>query len=456
MLSIMASINSYSLASDHTKLHENVIQAYIFAYPLVLMDTTKNVTTNVARPLDKGNKFEAPVNQFVNVSVFPDSNFKNIVRPNADTLYTSAYLDLSQEPIILSVPNTHSRYYLMPMLSGWTDVFASPGKRTTGTKAQNFLIAGPFWKGKNPEAIKEIKSPTNMVWILGRTQTNGESDYKTVHDIQKGYKLTPLSAWGKKYTPPIAQINNSINTNHPPSIQVQNLSSIDFFKRFSELLKNNPLKKEDTPMKQILQQIGIVPGKTFNPAVFSQQELNTFNNAIKKAQKLIATHVQTSGKRVNGWQIFPVVGTYGKHYLDRASVAFAGLGANIPEDAIYPTAFIDEQNNPLDGKNNYSIHFSKSELPPVKGFWSLSMYDKDNFFVKNPINRFAIGDRDKLKFNSDGSLDIYIQNKSPGKNKESNWLPAPYGSFNVTMRLYWPKKEILENKWIIPGIQKRL
>lgn len=445
----------YSLTTDTNKLYEHAIKSYIFAYPLVLMETTKNVTTHVEKPIDTGSRFQAPVNQFINVSEFPDANFKDVVRPNADTLYSSAFLDLSKEPMILSVPDTHGRYYLMPMLNGWTDVFASPGKRTTGTTAQNFLIEGPFWKGTVPKHMKEIKAPTNLVWILGRTQTNGASDYNAVHAIQKEYKLIPLSAWGKEYTPPIAQVNDTINSKESPAVQIQNLSAEEFFKQFSKLLKDNPLRQEDASMKKILQQMGIEPGKVFDSASLSQEQKDTLNKAMKEAQKEIAENVLKSGRRINGWQFFPVVGTYGTHYLDRASVALAGLGANVPQDAIYPTAFTDVTNKPLVGKNKYVMHFNKGQLPPVNGFWSLSMYDKDSFFISNPINRFAIGDRDKLQFNSDGSLDIYIQHESPGKEKESNWLPAPSDSFNVTMRLYWPKVEVLDNSWIIPGIQKR-
>lgn len=455
-MGILISTQASSIALDKNKLHDSVVQAYIFAYPLVLMETTKKVTTNVARPIDKGNKFQAPVNQLVNVSVFPDANFKDVVRPNADTLYTSAFLDLNKEPMVLSVPDMHDRYYLMPMLSGWTDIFASPGTRTTGNKAQSFLITGPFWKGKMPEGMTEIKSPTNLVWLLGRTQTNGVSDYEVVHAIQKEYKLVPLSAWGKNYIPPKGHVLSSINTKKAPSIQVQQLSAVAYFTLFSKLLKDNPLTKEDAPMKEVLAQIGLEQGKEFNAGILSSEQINTFNKAITQAQHKIAENVQTSGKRINGWQYFPIVGTYGTHYLDRASVAFAGLGANIPEDALYPTAFRDEQNNLLNGTNNYIIHFSKGKLPPVNGFWSLSMYDKNSFFVTNSINRYALGDRDKLKFNSDGSLDIYIQKASPGKDKEANWLPAPEGTFNVTLRLYWPKEEVLKNKWVMPGIQKVL
>ncbi len=225
---------------------------------------------------------------------------------------------------------------------------------------------------------------------------------------------------------------------------------------YKDLLKNNPLKPEDAAMKQVLQEIGIEPGMDFDSTQLSQAQKDTLNKAIKDAQKQIADNVQASGKHVNGWQFFSVVGAYDTNYLDRASVALAGLGANIREDAIYPIAFTDEKNEPLDGKNNYVMHFDKDKLPPVEGFWSLTMYDKDGFFISHPINRFAIGDRDKLAFNPDGSLDIYIQNASPGKDKESNWLPAPSGSFNVTMRLYWPKAAVLENKWVVPGIQKRM
>jgi hypothetical protein len=428
------------------QLEDLTIKAYIYAYPLVLMDVSKKVSAEGF----------APINQFANIKAFPTPEFKDVVRPNADTLYSSAWLDLTKEPIILSVPDTQGRYYLMPMLDAWTQVFASPGKRTTGTQSANFAIVGPSFKGRLPAQVKKIQAPTNMVWIIGRTQTNGPSDYDYVHKIQDGFKLTPLSAWGKPYVPPKnSNINPSSDTKVPPVEQVAKMDAVTFFKRFATILKNNPPHPEDRPFIVELRKLGIEPGTSWDVSPrLSAQQIEALNVAVGKAQKQIKARVLNLGVRKNGWSLTPIIGSYGTHYLDRAAVAFVGLGANLPADAIYPTAFVDGDNVPLDGKNAYVIHFKKDQLPPVNAFWSISMYDENSFFIENPIHRYAIGDRDKLQLNEDGSLDIYVQHDSPGTLKESNWLPAPKGPFNLTSRLYWPESTALKGEWIMPPVQK--
>lgn len=438
------------------ELHDLSVKAYIYAYPLVLMDITKQVSTNVSEPPKEGLQFQAPVNQFANLGEFPSPELKVVVRPNADTLYSSAWLDLSKEPLILSVPDTHGRYYLMPMLDAWTQVFASPGKRTTGTQSGNFAIVGPHWKGTLPKNIKKIQAPTNMVWILGRTQTNGPSDYDFVHKIQAGFKLTPLSAWEKAYTPSDnGAINKTIDMKTPPAEQVAKMDALTFFNRFATILKNNPPHPDDKSFIAEFKKIGIDPGMDWVVGSrLSKEQLDALKQAVVNAQKQITTHAQSMGTRKNGWILTAITGSYGTHYLDRAAVALVGLGANLPKDAIYPTTFVDKDNAPLDGKNKYFIHFDKGQLPPVDAFWSISLYDNESFFVENPIHRYAIGDRDKLQMNKDGSLDIYIQHDSPGADKEANWLPAPSGLFNLTTRLYWPKESALDGKWNMPAVQK--
>jgi len=231
--------------------------AYVYGYPLVLMDVTRAKMTNV--PSSSG--LAAPMGQFANVRTFPDATFVDVVSPNADTLYSSAWLDLKQERIVMSVPDTHGRYYLMPMLDAWTNVFASLGKRTTGTAKGNYAITGPGWSGALPAGVKEIKSPTNMVWIIGRTQTNGKADYAAVHAIQDKYKLTPLNAWGKPYTPPAnVPIDPKIDMKAAPVDTVAAMDASTFFNRLAVLMKDNPPAAADAPMVARLASIGIVPG----------------------------------------------------------------------------------------------------------------------------------------------------------------------------------------------------
>jgi hypothetical protein len=426
-------------------------EAYIFGYPLVLMDVTRQVST--ACP--KAGPMCAPMNQFANIPAFPDPTFTEVVSPNADTLYSIAWLDLSKGPIVLSVPDTKGRYYLMPMLDAWTNVFASPGARTTGTGKGDFAIVGPGFKGKLPAGLKKIESPTNLVWIIGRTQTNGKADYEAVHAIQKEYKLAPLSAWGKPYTPPAKVPVDSKVSKEPPVMQVEKMDAQEFFGRLNALMQANPPAAADAKAMQKFAAIGIAPGKKFSLEEFDPAARSALEKGLKEAhQEIVAEARKPRGKVANGWVLNYDLGSYGTKYLYRAAIAWVGLGANLPEDAIYPMTRVDGEGKPLTGKNKYVMHFTKDQIPPVKAFWSLTLYNDKQFFVENPLNRYAIGDRDKLKFNPDGSLDLYIQHESPGKEKESNWLPSPKDSFNLILRLYWPKKSVLDGIWAPPPVKR--
>jgi hypothetical protein len=430
------------------------VEAVVYGLPLVIMDLTKQKTTNVAKPED----FAAPVNQFVNVREFPNAAFKDVVRANVDTLYSSAFLDLSKEPIVLSVPDTRGRYYLMPMLDAWTNVFASPGKRTTGTKAGHFAITGPGWSGTLPAGVQEIKAPTNMVWIIGRTQTNGPKDYAAVHAIQKGYKLVPLSPFGKPYTPPEGNVDPNIDMKTPPVEQLQKMTATTFFNRLAELMKSNPPPASEAPLLAKLAKIGVVPGEKFDSSKLDPALAKGLEKSVAVALEKLQAASKETGAPVNGWRIPPMVlGNYGTDYGARAVVALIGLGANLPADAVYPSAFVDAEGKPLNGANRYVLHFDKGTTPPVNAFWSVTMYNAESFFVDNPINRYAISSWMPLKKNSDGSIDIYIQRESPGKDKESNWLPAAEAEFSVTMRMYWPKEKppsILDGTWQPPAVMQ--
>lgn len=430
---------------------EITVDAYIYGYPLVTMDMTREVMTNVAAPADK----KAPMGQFYNSHEYPDATFHDVTAPNADTLYSLAWLDVSKDPYILSLPDFNDRFYMMPMLSGWTDVFTDPGTRTTGDKAATYAITGPNWKGTLPEGVKELKSPTSMVWILGRTYSTGTpEDYKKVWALQDQFKLVPLSSYGKEYTAPAGTYNPTINTKTPVRDQVNALSGEAFFNRLALLLKDNPPTDADAVIAAKMSKIGIVPGDKFiiNPADVGVKE------AVKQTPKLglekIMAQETEAGKVVNGWVITNGTGKYGTDYLQRAFVAFFGLGANLPDDAIYPVGKVDSKGEALSGKNKYTITFAKDALPPVKGFWSITMYNDQYFFVENSLKRYTVSPRNNLKTNEDGTTTLYIQNESPGKDLESNWLPAPKDGFILMMRLYWPEEAILSGSWNPPLIIK--
>jgi hypothetical protein len=428
------------------------VDAYIYFYPLILMDITRKQSTNI----EPGKEFgKGPMNVFVNVPEYPPADFKGVVRSNFDTLYSIAWLDLTKEPQVVSAPNTNGRYYLLPMLDMWTDVFASPGWRTTGTQVGNFLVTPRGWSATVPAGFTQIEAPTPYVWIIGRTKTDGPSDYDAVHKIQAGYKVTPLSEWGKSPKPVEVKIASSVDMKTPPKTQIDTMQADQFFVYAAELLKLHPPHLTDQPIIAQLMRIGFEPGKSFDITKVDPAVKQALEAAPAAAQSLMEWKVPTLARVVNYWSMnTDTMGVYGNYYLKRAIVAQLGLGANLPEDAIYPLNLADETGKPLDGASKYTIHFEKGATPPVNAFWSLTLYDSDGFQVANSLNRFAVSSWMPFKYNPDGSLDIYFQNESPGKDREANWLPAPKAAFNLTMRLYGPKSEVLTGKWNPPPVTK--
>jgi hypothetical protein len=433
--------------------YEIGMEAYIYLYPLVTMDVTRRVLTNFAPGTRQG---MGPMNMFSHMRAFPPANFREVVRPNFDTLYSSAWLDLTQEPMIVSAPDTQGRYYLLPMLDMWTDVFAVPGKRTSGTKAAHWAVVPPGWKGSLPEGVEQIHAPTPIVWIIGRTQTNGPADYENVHKVQAGYKVTPLSQWGSAPEPIQFTFDNTVDMKTDPLTQVTSMSAAQFFAYGVELMARHPPHLTDWSQLERMKWIGLVPGRPFEFAKADSAIRMALERVPSEAIELMKKKYKTIGQVVNGWSMRPdTMGVWGNYYLKRAIIAMIGLGANQPEDAVYPEIVTDADGNPLMGGVSYVLHFDKGEFPPVEAFTSITMYDHDGFHIANPINRFAIGDRDALVFNDDGSLDIYIQPHSPGKEKEANWLPSPKsGRLNMTMRLYAPKAEALDGRWVPPAVIK--
>jgi hypothetical protein len=432
--------------------HAIAVDAYVYFYSLVTMDVTRKQFTNI----ELGKEFgKGPMNTFVNVPAYPPADFKGVVRSNFDTLYSIAWLDLTEGPLVISAPDTAGRYYLLPMLDMWTDVFASPGWRTTGTQAGNFLVTPPGWSEAVPAGFTQIAAPTSYVWIIGRTRTDGPADYDAVRKIQSGYTVTPLSGWGKAPVPVTVKIDRSVDMKTPPMVQVDNMAVGDYFAYAAELMKIHPPHLTDQPIIAQMKSIGIEPGKSFNLAGLDPVLQKALDGVPADAQQLMKWKVATLAKVVNGWSMnTDTMGVYGNFYLKRAIVTQLGLGANLPEDAIYPLNLGDADGKPLDGSNQYTIHFEKGATPPVRAFWSFTLYDSAGFQVGNVLNRFAVSSWMPFVYNADGSLDLYFQSNSPGKDKEANWLPAPKGPFNLTMRLYSPESDALTGKWSPPPIKK--
>jgi hypothetical protein len=428
--------------------------AYVFGYPLVTMEMTRRVLTNVAAPTGARG---APMGQLTSLREYPDASFRAVTAPNADTLYTTGFFDVGREPYVLSIPDMKGRYFLMPMLDGWTTVFQVPGTRTTGTGAQTYAITGPGWRGTLPAGVTEYRSRTNIVWLLGRVYCTGTpEDYAAVHALQDQIRLVPLSAYGRPYTPPAGATDPAVDTRTAVRDQVNRMDARAYFTLLAQLMKANPPSPADAPALAKFARIGLVPGQDFDAGKLNADFAGRIPQ-IGFDRIMLQYRVNPAMKDVNGWGYTTRTGVYGTDYLMRALVTAIGLGANRPQDAVYPVSRKDVDGDEYDGANRYVLRFPPDQLPPAQGFWSLTMYNDRYFFVANPINRYSISARENLKRNADGSVDLLIQRESPGADKESNWLPAPAGKFVLMMRLYWPSEtdpSILDGSWTIPGARK--
>ena len=434
------------------------LEAYVYGYPIVLMDVTREQATNVPKPTH-GNA--APVNQFSNILTFPPPENHTVVAPNADTLYSAAWVDVSTEPIVLHVPDYKGRYFLMPMLDMWTNVFQSPGSRTGYEKGGNFAIVGPRWSGTLPSGLTKIQAPTSMIWIIGRSACYGPSDYANVNKLQAQLSLTPLSRWGTSYVPQVnASPSSSIDMKTPAPKQIAAMDAQTYFSRLAALMGKYGQPPADAPMVAHLATLGIEPGKPFDITKADPIAAAALKAAMQNGPQTIsaATPAAIGARFVNGWAISTGGGSYGTQYLGRAYFSLFGLGANIAKDAVYPVGKVDAGGKPMSGASAYVIHFAKGSTPPVNGFWSLTMYEGLGYFVPNSLKRYKIGSlsEPKLSANPDGSVDIYVSHAQP-KAHVDNWLPAPTGTFYMDFRLYWPKTKppsVIDGAWNPPPVTR--
>jgi hypothetical protein len=433
------------------------IDTYIYGYSLITTDITRVQMSNVP----KVDELTAPLGQFINVPRYPPADYRGVSAPNADTLYSLAWLDLSQ-PQVFSHPDMGKRFYLFEMTDLWMIDFETPGTRNAGGKAANYLITGPGWKGTVPAGMKHIQSATRYMVILGRTYADGsEEDYKAVNALQAQYKIVPLSSWGKPFeyqAPPVQQ--TSYDMKEKPQVVINAMDTSAYFNKMAELMcKDAPPAGYDKAILARMAKIGVVPCKPFELGKLAPDVQTALADVGKEGMKRIDGNQAKIGHKKNGWQITTGLGTYGSNYLKRATVAAFGWPANREEDAVYPYTLEDSQGQQLSGAHKYTLTFPKGQTPPVNGFWSITMYMVDNgwWFVPNPLNRFTVSPRNQPKYNADGSLTLYFQNASPGKDLENNWLPAPTGQFIPMLRMYWPKPgtpSVLNGTWAPPAIKR--
>ena len=420
-----------------------------------MMDITQRKFSNTPYPEHKKG---VPINVFNHMRQFPPLDYKDVVRPNFDTLYSTAFIDVSKEPMVLSIPDAKGRYYLIPAMDMWTDNFASPGWRTTGTKKQTVMYVKQDWNGKAPKGVQVIKCPTDMIWVIARVGTQGEKDYAAVRKFQDGMVLKPLSHWksGKSYNGyMMTEKNFDIKT--PPKKRLIKMKGKEFFAIAAELMKKYPPHMTDYNTVARMKYIGIEPGKSFNYKKLNNKQ----SRAIRRAPMAVLKDIQRTGNKgmgvvENNWSVYThSMGVYGNEYDFRTKISLIGLGANQPADAIYPLTKIDNKGKKLNTGKTYKVHFAKKDLPPVGAFWSFTVYDEQGFTRPNRLNKATVSSWMPLKYNADGSLDLIFSNKEPKGNMKRNWYPLEdFGTFNLTMRLYAPDLEKIDNgKWVPPVVQ---
>lgn len=417
------------------------VEAYIYSYPLVEMYRVR-----YKRLFDPVDGVPSRLNEFHHVRDLLDYKATAVVAPNNDTLYSTAWLDLAKEPMVLEVPASPGRYYVMQFMDFYTNNFALVGTRTTGSKAGTYVIVGPDWKGELPKNVKRIDAPTNAVWLLGRTLVDGPDDLAAVHAQQDRYKLIPLSNWRNKTVPKPQALPDM----RPYKVE----TPLQFFEFADLALHENPPSAREAALMSVFGEVGVGPGKTFTTAGMFPATVRGLTRAVEDGEKIVAANRRHTAP-VNGWRPpSPNSGRFGDDYLLRAVTAKYALAALNPDED-YSFALGLGGNNAMQGDHNYVLRFEKGQLPPVNAFWSLTMYHAPNLFlVDNPIHRYSIGDRTRgLKYGKDGSLTIYIQHDSPGPDKESNWLPAPAGPFAIGLRCYNPTQAITSGTWKPPAIR---
>ncbi len=447
-------ISEKSKSIDSTKV-ALVTQAYLYGYPMMTMDYTHKISSNVASDNGMG---KGPINQWGNMHLFPKAGFTEVVRPNLDTYYSVIYADLEKNPLYLHIPATE-RYYLMPILNAHGDVIKSVGSRTTGQGAIDIAFVGPNYSGKIDEDLTVIRSNTNLNWMLGRVAVKNNEDGKAeIANFQSKLIARPLSERNNKnYVNPKGIINTDY-LNKVPMDEVDNKDITTYLNEVMELMVKNPAYKSDALLLEKLKNIGFEAGGKFNINQFNSETQKLIENVPANVQKLFEKMTANPPKEnlQNGWNVITSgLGEYGTEYFLRAYVTKIGYGANQSVDAIYPNSAVDSDGNSYNGSNKYVLHFDADHMPPVNGFWSLTMYDKKGFLVDNAIDRYNLGGMKDLAYNKDGSLDIFIQANAPDK-LVSNWLPSPQSGeeFELTFRMYYPKENVINRTYIMPGVKK--
>lgn len=427
-------------------------EAYVYGFPVV-----DSYRIQYSYFVDRQNpEFKAQWNQIRNIPRVYTPADTAIQTPNSDTPYSWLGMDLRAEPIVLTVPAIEKgRYFTIQLIDAYTFNFAYIGSRTTGNSGGSFLIAGPAWKGQTPKGVKEvIRSETEFVFAAYRTQLFNPGDLDNVKKVQAGYKAQTLSAFLGTATPKAAPAIDFIK----PLTPAQEKTSLQFFNVLNFVLGFCPTNPSETELMARFAKIGVGPGQIFDPGKLSPELKEAIEQGMADAWADFAGLKKEfdEGKLTSG-DVFGTREYLKNNYLYRMGAAVLGIYGNSKLEAMYPTYYVDEAKRKLDGANRYTLRFAPGQLPPVNAFWSLTMYEEPaSLLVANPINRYLVNSPmlPQFKRDADDGLTLIIQNESPGKDKEANWLPAPKGAFSMIMRLYWPKAEATEGKWTAPPLKR--
>ena len=425
-------------------------EAYIYGFPMV-----DNYRIQHAYFVDAKNpEYKGSWNQIINIPRVYTPEDKAIQTPNSDTPYSMVGMDLRAEPMVLTVPPIDKkRYFSIQLIDAYTQNFAYIGSRATGGEPGNYMVAGPSWKGETPKGVKKVfPSETDFVLAVYRTQLFNSADLDNVKKVQAGYKAQPLSAFLGQPPPPPAPAINFVQ----PLTPEEQKTSLKFFDILNFAMQYAPTVPSEKDLMARFAKIGVGPGQTFDEDKLSPEVKSAIQEGMKEAwTDLAMLEKKIDAKEVTSGDMFGTREFLKNNYLYRMAGAVLGIYGNSKQEAMYPVYSVDTSGQKLDGAKRYTLRFAPGQLPPVNAFWSVTMYEMpQSLLVANPIDRYLINSPmlPSLKKDADGGVTLYIQNESPGKDKEANWLPAPKGPFMMAMRLYWPKEEALEGKWTAPTL----
>lgn len=427
-------------------------QAALYALPLVIMDLTREQF--FADPIAA----DATPNRFLHIPILGNPSFRSVVRPNVDTLYSTAWLDLRGEPVLLTVPPGDGRYYLVQCMDAWTHVFAAPGIRTLGNRGATYAIAGPDWHGELPAGIEVLRAPTPMVWVLGRVYVRDPDDLAAARAFQRRLDLRPASRAGDAgYQPALPHPRPGARRPIMRDL-LRDLGPAAFFARFARLAAANPPSPPDPAVvRDVLAPLGL--GAPLTWSALDEPTRNALAGGLDRVLTRLADPAQRrqhSAVSPTGWSsLAPGLGqaNFGLNYEARAAVAVIGLGVNLRIDAIYLNASVDASGQPLDGSKRYRLRFAAGAAPPVHAFWSITLYDEQGYLVANPVARYAIKSGDPLAAEPDGARVIDLQPDDPGPARRANWLPTPaHQRFELSLRAYWPDDALLHDRWSPPAV----